>query len=47
MHHRGPISGGVLQRDPHPPPDIFLAVRIHHFDPLLSHAAGLCAATLA
>src|SRR4029453_13316507 len=45
MDHRSPISGGMLQLDPHPPPEMRLALCIHHFDPLLSNPAGLCVAT--
>src|SRR5215813_9309893 len=46
MHNRSPISGGLLQLDAHAPKDMLLALLIHHFDPLLSHAARLRAAAL-
>src|SRR5215510_4021041 len=46
MDNRSTISGGMLQLDPHPPPEMRLALCIHHFDPLLSNPAGLRMATL-
>src|SRR5688572_16857734 len=47
MDNRRSLSGGVLQFDPHPPPEMRLAVCIYHVDPLLRHTTGLRAATLA